>query len=85
MSPIRALRIMTAYSSYYSSLYYLKNSLFMAAPSYSGSKAGSSTVTLAGETIPEEEELSARPIYPEETSKEEYRTTLIQLQIIPPG
>jgi len=57
----------------------------MAAPSYSGSKAGSSTVTLAGETTPEEEELSDRPRCPEETSKEEDRTRLTQLPIIPPG
>ena len=57
----------------------------MAAPSYSESKAGSSAVTPAGETIPEEAELPDRPRCPEETSITGYRIIPIQLPIVLPG
>jgi len=56
-----------------------------AAPSYSESKAGSSAVTHDGESIPEVEELSDQSRFPEETSKEKYRTIQPQLPAVLPG
>jgi len=56
----------------------------MAAPSYSESKTGSSTVTPDSETIPAGEEPSVPSRYPEETSIKGYRIILPQLPTVLP-